>query len=253
MSRSTLLLASVAALTLAACSDSPVAPSSALAPRENASADIIVGGTIPRPSPVTLTLGVTSQGGGMVSGTTMKFESSLGVSTTVADNGAGDSDARPGYFSVTMTKANWYKVTPVAVPAPHSLYGATKTVSAFNTPTWVQMGFLMLNITPGIHVETWWKGAITTGQSIQITGPHGFSKSITDGGLNDEDHVGNAGPLDGKFNSRLPDVGTYTVCATSTPHQWYKADCKQVYVQQYYVQYSTTLNYWKYVGLPDNW
>lgn len=257
MSRRILRSASAVSLfAIAACSDAPVGPPSELAPAEGPSAALI-GGVITRPAPVTVTLRVTSQGGTPIGqglgGTTMKFESSTGAAVTVVDNSASDKDARVGYYSVTMSSANWYKATAVVVPEPHSLGGATKTTSAFATPTWAPIGDLMINIEPGLHVELWYKGALALGQSIKVTGPNGFTKAITDGGANDEDHWGNAGPNDGKFNTRLPVTGTYTVCVTSSPHPWYTADCQQVWANQYFIQYSASLSYWKFVALPESW
>jgi hypothetical protein len=260
MSRYALPLTATLIACLAACSDAPTSPTAKPAP---AKPDLGLSGVvIGRPTPVTLTLRITSQGGTPagqgIGGTTVTFASSIGASKNVTDNGADDADARIGYYSVTMTTANWYKASVSGMTGltaeRYSFDGATKTVSAFATPTFVPMGDLAMNIRPGLYVETWFKGALAPGQTITVKYPNGFVKTITDGGANDYDpFTFNQMPSDGKFELTVPTTGVYLVCPASTPHKYYKADCVQVWANQYFVQYSADLTFYKYIAFPDNW
>jgi hypothetical protein len=249
MSRHSLPLAAVTvALALAACSDAPLDPAARLAPDATPSADIIVvGGGIPRPTPVTVTLRITDQGGNLpdqgVAGTTVKFTTSTGAQLTVVDNAAGDGDARVGFYKVTMGQAVSYTATVVAMPSDFSPDQTTKTVSAFVTPTLVSMGELMLLRKPGIAVALYYNGALTIGQTIKVTGPNGYSKTMTDGTATDIKSNGTQGPADGKFDFQVPSTGTYTVCTMTTPQSLWDAGCSPVYVINYFIQYPITMTY----------
>jgi hypothetical protein len=233
-----------AAFTLAACADSPTAP--ALAPTDAPSAGLVVigGGSIPRLTPVDLTLVIDGQDGSAgVPGTTVKFTSSTGATMTVPDNSAADKDARDGYYRVAMTTANSYTAI-VTGAAPHwSLAGATKTVSAFVNPNLVQMGALWLNRMPGIYVQLFYDNALAKSQTIKVTGPNGFARTMVDGGMNDTNFDGTQNGNDGTFSLEVPETGTYQVCAMTTPQSLWDAGCSPVYALQYFIQYGVKLTY----------
>ena len=268
MSRPALLVAlrralpavpAAAAVALAACGESATAPSRmtgatpsasvAAAPGAQASGIIVIG----RDPGVTVTLHVGDQGhyGDYgTPGTTMEFKTNTGYAKLVADNSAADADARVGYYSVNMPKAISYTATAKVTPEELSTGGGTKTVSAFVTPTWVNMGTLILNRKPGLTIEAYHQNALTNGQTFTVTGPDGWSKTVTDGGATDEAYGGGPGALDGKVHMRLPVTGIYTVCANSTPAAFFKADCVQVWASQYFVAYKATLTYYQYIVMP---
>jgi len=249
MTRYTLSLAATIVATLAACSDAPMAPTAAEPPDRPSHNLVVVGGgtTMPRPTPITVTLRLTDQGGSLpdqgVAGTTVKFTTNTGGELTVVDNAAGDGDARVGFYKVTMGQAVSYTATVVAMPDDFSPDQITKTVSAFVTPTLVSMGELMLLRKPGIAVALYYNNALTIGQTIKVTGPNGYAKTMTDGTATDIDSWGNQGAADGKFSFQVPSTGTYTVCTMSSPQQYWDAGCKPVYVIQHFIQYSATLTY----------
>ena len=260
MSRFTLLSAA-ALLTLAACSDSVSAPvaaeppdtrRSAEPPDTRASADLVGGGVIVRDQSVTVRLHLRDQGYGDVAGATMEFKTNAGSTKTVADNGAGDADARPGYFSVQMPKAISYTATAKVLPDEISFFQASKTVSYFNSPTLVDMQTLELYIKPGLFITAYYNGAIVTGQTLKITKGADFSVTITDGGPSDKDQWGNQSPADGKIFVRAPVTGNYKVCAVTAP-AWGWGGCQEAWALQYFIAYAVNFNYkqeWVVVGFP---
>lgn len=246
--RYALPLACTIVATVAACSDAPLAPTPAntgLTPSAPALSDgvIVSGGGIGRPTPVTVTLSVSSQGGGSATGTTVKFTTNTGASNTVVDNGAGDGDNRAGFYKVTMPKAISYTATVVAMPDDFSPDSTSKTVSAFVTPTLVSMGDLMLLMKPGIYVSLWYKGALAPGQKIRVTGPNGYDVTMIDGTPSELTDLGKPPVADGKFSFSVPSTGTYKVCALSSPELYWGADCMPAYPMWYFIQVSTTLTY----------
>jgi hypothetical protein len=264
MHRSALLAAVVAtAAALAACGDSPTtpsaaagaAPSASLAGAGNQAADGILVGPIGRDPLIKVTLHVGDQGyyGDYgAPGTAIEFKTTAGYAKIVADNSAADSDARVGYYAVMMPKSNVYTVTATAAPEELSLGGATKTGGASMTPTWIDMGSLILYRKPGLQVKLMKEGAAVFGQTVKITSlSTGWTVTITDGGANDEAYGGGPGANDGKINLRLPLTGSYSVCALTTPQTFWEADCVTAHAGQYYVAYSATLTYvQKWIVVP---
>ena len=260
MSRFTLLSAA-ALLTLAACSDSVSAPvpaeppdtrRSAEPPDTRASADRIGGGIVVRDLSVTVKLHLRDQGYNDVAGATMEFTTNAGSTKLVADNGAGDADARPGHFSVQMPKAISYTATAKVLPDDISFDGASKTVSYFNSPTLVDMQVLALKIKPGLFITTYHQGAVVTGQTLKVSKGADFSVTITDGGPSDKDQWGNQSPADGKIFVRAPVTGNYKVCAVTAP-AWGWGGCTEAWALQYFIAYSVKFEYkqeWVVVGLP---
>jgi hypothetical protein len=242
-----------ALLLLAACSDMPSAPTAA-APAEppdaRVSADIIVvgGGEIPRVAEVTVKLHVLNQAGSDQAGTTFEFKTGGGYAKNVADNGAGDADSRPGYFSVQMPKANSYTATAKVLPEDIAFWQSTKTVSYFNSPTLVDMGTMYLKIKPGLFITMYYQGAIVTGQTLKITG-FDFAATITDGGPSDKDQFGNQNPADGKIFVRLPYTGNFQVCAVTAP-AWGWGGCTEAWATQYFMAYGLDFNYQQQWVIP---
>jgi hypothetical protein len=237
-----------AALTLAACSDAPLAPSARLTPDATPSAMLGGGGDVPLPTSVSVTLHLVDQtlpdATNSVAGTTVKFTASTGETRTVVDNGIGDGDARPGFYKVAMEKAVWYKAAVVAMPSIFSWDQVTRTASAYATPTLVSMGDLVLLRKPGIAVWLYYKGALVAGQTIRITGPNGYATTIADGGVNDTSSLGAQAPSDGKFEFiRLPTTGTYTVCTLTTPQWMWDTGCRAVDVKYYGVEFPIAMTY----------
>ena len=217
MTRSLPLAAAL--LLLAACSDAPSAPTaeppdvrrSAEPPDARSSADIIVvGGPIPRVSEVTVKLHVLDQSNADVTPSTFEFSTNTGFAKTVVDNGAGDADARPGYYSVQMPQAGSWTATAKVLPDDIAFYESSKTVSYMNSPTLVDMQGLMLYIKPGLVITMRYQGAVITGQTLKISAGADFSKTITDGGPSDKDFSGNQSPADGKVYV----AGTSSNCFT---------------------------------------
>lgn len=241
MSRYALL--SAAALALAGCNDAPTAPAAPTSSRmpEPPNATLIV-----RSNPVNVTLQIVDQGGPYdtgVPGTTVQFTSSTGASMTVVDNSAQDADARPGFYKVSMGQANWYKATVTAATSHFSLDAATKTVSAFVTPTLVSMGGLTLMRKPGLFVQLYYNNALIAGQTIKVTGPNGFSVQITDGGANDRNYDGSQNGSDGKFSLEVPVTGSYTVCTMTSPQAYWDAGCQGVWAGMYFMEYGVSMTY----------
>jgi len=253
MPRYTVPLAA-AALTLAACSDAPLDPSARLTPDAAPSAMLGSGGD-PRPTDVTVTLQLHDQSRPPepgVEGTIVKFTSNTGESRTVTDNGAGDGDARVGYYKVTMDKAAWYMATVVAMPSDFSSDKITKTASAFVTPTLVSMGTLEMVKKPWIDIWLFYNDVLAPGQTIRITGPNGFSKTFVDGGANDLHSAGAQAPSDGKFEFMwLPTIGVYTVCTLTTPKLYWDTGCLTIDVSGYGSGYPRRMDYKPLLVLPQ--
>jgi hypothetical protein len=256
MSRSALLAAArrgfpiaAALFALAACSDSPSAPTAAAAPDARVSADLIGGGIIVRDPGVTVRLHLLDQGLGEVPGTTMEFKTNAGFTKTVVDNAAGDADVRVGYYSVQMPNALSYTATAKVLPADISFAGASKTVSYFNSPTLVDMGTLYLNIKPGFFITMYYQGAIVTGQTLKISKGPDFAVTITDGGPSDKDQFGNQSPADGKIHVRVPVTGNYQICAMSTP-AWGWGGCTEGWALQYFMAYAVNFTYQQQWVIP---
>ena len=232
----TLPVASAALLvTLAACSDSITAPSQRLAP-DAPSADIIgVVGT-PRIASVWVTLRVASvrddsHGTGQ-RGTTVTFKTSAGATLTLADNSALDTDARDGFYRVSLPLANSYTATVVAVPQYYADLQPSKTVSAFVTPTLVSMGTIYVHRKPVVDVVLYLANTLALGQTVKVTGPNGFSQTYTDG-TGTDGWFGGYYAKDGYINFELPVIGTYTFCAVTSPQLGWTAPCKTAVVSAY--------------------
>jgi hypothetical protein len=235
----------VVAALLAACGDTgPTAPA--------ARAALAIVGTSPGPGPiapvpsVAVTLRVDDQSGYTdygAPGTTVRFESG-GVAKLVVDNSASDSDARVGHYRVWMPAASAYTATVTVMPAELSAAGASKTVSAFVTPTYVAMGSIVLQRKPRLTVELYRLGALVGGQAIRVTAPWGWSAMVMDGSVADEDFSGDPSPADGRIHLRLPVTGIYIVCPLSTPHPLLAAQCRTVHATTYGGSYSATLTYY---------
>jgi hypothetical protein len=232
-------------VALGACSDTITAPASRMAASRAPNADIVVSGA-PRTIGVWVTLQVGDQGwyGDYgAPGTTVEFTTNAGAKSTVVDNSAADTDARDGYYRVLMPNAISYTATVTVVPEHNSLGGATKTVSAFVTPTLVSMGAIYLNRKPGLFVQLFYNNALVAGQTIKVTGPNGWTTTITDGGASDKTYDGTQNGADGKISLEVPITGTYTVCTMTSPQLYWDAGCNQVYATQYFVQYGVTMTY----------
>jgi len=251
MSRSILAgAAALAFVTLAACSDAPTAPSAkpspaASEPSLGSGISVGGGGVIVRQAPVSVTLEIWDQDGSQgVPGTTVEFSTSTGAKQTVVDNSAADADARVGYYRVSMPATGvWYKAKVVGMDDDFSFDGAEKTVSAFVSPTLVSMGHITLMRKPGIYVFLHYNGGFALGQTIKITGPNGFSRTITDGSAADKSFDGTQNPNDGKFQIQVPVTGTYYVCTLTSPQAYWDADCVNVWALQYFIAYSADLKY----------
>lgn len=237
---------------LGACGDTITSPASRMAPSSAPQADIVVSGT-PRTIGVWVTLQVGDQGwyGDYgAPGTTVEFTTNAGAKSTVVDNSASDTDARVGYYRVLMPNAVSYTATVTVVPEHNSLGGATKTVSAFVTPTFVSMGAIYLNRKPGLFVQLFYNYALVTGQTIKVTGPSGFTATITDGGASDRNYDGTQNGADGKISLELPITGTYTVCTMTTPQTYWDAGCSQVFATMYFIQYGLNMTYKQVWSIP---
>ena len=234
----------VTVLALGACRDA-AAPTAPSGPAERP-ALAITGpgtGTTPAPTPtVWVTLHVGDQASwGLptgVPGTTVSFVTNGGYFRTIEDNGAGDADPAVGYYRVAMPSALAYTAYVRVMPDYLSSDGAVKTVSAFVTPTLVNMGSIVLKRKPAIYVQLRKQGLLVPGQTIKITQASGpWSATVADGGAADLSADG------GKIHVRVPFTGTYTVCALTSPGVLWKADCEQVYALQYFIAYPVTLTY----------
>jgi hypothetical protein len=193
---------------------------------------------------MTVKLHLRDSGLGDVAGTTFEFKTNAGVAKTVVDNGAGDADARPGYYSVQMPKAVSYTAKATALPEEISFDDASKTVSYWNSPTLVDMGTLDLHIKPGLIITMRYQGAVITGQTIKVTGLNNFSKTVTDGGPSDKDFFGNQSPADGKVYIRVPSLSNYQMCAMTSP-SWQWGGCQTAWALQWFVAYPVTYDYQK--------
>jgi hypothetical protein len=236
-----------ALLLLAACSDSTTAPAPVAAPTSapepRASADLI-GGPIVRDAGITVKLLVSSQGGGVVDGTTVEFKTNTGNTKSVADNSASDADARAGYFSVQMPKAASYTATVTVYSDVYAPDGTSKTVSYWNSPTLVDMGYISLKFKPAFVITMRYQGAVITGQTLNISAGPDFSKTITDGGPSDKDFSGNQSPADGIVYVRVPHIGNYYMCAVTAPN-WQWGGCQQAWALQYWNSYGVFYDYQK--------
>ena len=237
-----------AALLLAACGDAP----DPTAPATRPALELVGPGTGTTPTTPTLSVWVTlhvgdqaAYGGAYgVPGTTVSFVTNTGYYRTIVDNGAGDANPEVGYYRVAMPNALSYTAYVRVMPEKYSSAGAVKTVSAFVTPTLVNMGSIILKRKPGLHVQLLKQGALVPGQTIKVTQVNGpWSVTITDGSSADKDAFGNPNPSDGKIFLRVPFTGTYTVCALTSPSVLWAADCEPVYALQYFIAYSATLTY----------
>lgn len=232
------------ALALGACRDA-AAPTAPAAPPPRPALDVVgpAPGTTPAP---TLTVWVTLHVGDQASyglpvgvpGTTVSFVTNAGYFRTIADNGAGDTDPAVGYYRVAMPNALAYTAYVRVMPEYLSPDGAVKTVSAFVTPTLVNVGSIVLKRKPAIYVQLRKQGALVPGQTIEITQVGGpWSATVVDGAAADLSADG------GRIHVRVPFTGTYTVCALTSPGALWKADCEPVYALQYFIAYPVTLTY----------
>jgi hypothetical protein len=232
------------ALALAACRDAtaPAAPA-APAARPALAAVGTDPGTTPVPTPsVWVTLHVGDQASyGLpvgVPGTTVSFVTNGGYYRTIVDNGTGDTDPEVGYYRVAMPSALAYTAYVRVMPDYLSSDGAVKTVSAFVTPTWVNMGSIILKRKPALYVQLRKQGLLVPGQTIKVTQVGGpWSATIADGDAADLSADG------GRIHLRVPFTGTYNVCALTTPSALWQADCVQVSALQYFIAYPVTLTY----------
>jgi hypothetical protein len=232
-------------LVVAACSDAVTAPSSRLAP-DTASADIIVSGT-PAPLGVWVTLRVTSPrfdtaGLSVQEATTVEFKTNAGSKATVVDNSSRDTDTRLGFYRVLMPKAISYTATVIVLPPNYADLPATKTVSAFVTPTLVSMGSILLHRKPVIDMALFMSGKLVPGQTVKVTGANGFSQTFTDGSASDG-WLGGFYPNDGYLNFEVPFTGTYLFCAVTTPQIGWGAACKTLVVPAYDTNAVLSLTY----------
>jgi hypothetical protein len=243
------LAATAFVLCLAACGDAADTTAPAARPL------LAVAGAVPGPTPpgagpiapvlsvaVTLVVGDQANYTG-IAGTTVEFKTNAGYTRVVVDNSAYDTDPDVGQYRVMMPSAVSYTATVVGMPEVNAAVGTSKTVSAFMSPTWVAMGSIILKRKPALVVELKKQGAFVWGQTILVTGPNGFSTSVTDGSPADKDALWNAGPSDGVIRLRVPVTGVYTVCATTSPLAGWSTGCEQVNALLYYVAFPVTLTY----------
>jgi hypothetical protein len=240
------------ALLLAACGDA----ADTTAPAARPSLDIAPPpGTTPIPQPpvaVTLHVGDQASYGADVGvpGTTVSFVVNGGASSgyykTVGDNSAQDTDSRVGYYRVSMPNGLSYTAYVRIAPEYLATSNAVKTVSAFVTPTLVNMGSIILKRKPAIYVSLMKQGVLVPGQTIKITQVGGpYTRTIADGSAED------LSPVAGKIHVRVPWTGTFMVCATTSPSALWEADCEQVFALQWFIAYPATLTYHlKYVFVP---
>jgi hypothetical protein len=232
-------------VALAACSDSPAAPVARKAPAAP-SGDLVVSG-VPRTIGVWVTLCVSSPaydslGLSVQEATTVEFKTNAGATSTIVDNSALDADTRLGFYRVLMPNAISYTATVVALPPNYANLPATKTVSAFVTPTLVSMGSILLHRKPIVDLALFMSGQLVPGQTVKVTGPNGFVKSFTDGSATDG-WLGGWYPNDGYLNFEVPWTGSYTVCPTTTPLAGWAAPCKMLSVPSYVASFFTSLTY----------
>lgn len=236
-------------LAAAACSDSPAAPAapvSRMAPAAPSPDLVGISGT-PRVAGVWVTLCVSSPafdtlGLSVQEATTVEFKTDAGTTATIVDNSAQDTDSRLGFYRVLLPKANSYKATVVVLPANYANLPATKTVSAFVTPTLVSMGSVLLHRKPIVDLALFMSGDLVPGQTVKVTGPNGFVKSFTDGSATDG-WFGGWYPNDGYLNFEVPWTGSYTVCPTTTPLGGWAAPCRMLSVPSYDTSVFTSLTY----------
>ena len=240
LARSAALAAAPAALLLAACHDAadPTAP----AARPSLELAGPGTGTTPAPAPtvwVTLHVGdQASYSAAGVPGTTVSFVTNGGYYRTIVDNSAADTDPQVGYYRVAMPNAVSYTAYVRVAPEYLATHNAVKTVSAFTTPTLVNVGTIVLKRKPAIYVSLMKQGALVPGQTIKITQVGGpYTRTIADGSAED------LSPVAGKIHVRVPWTGTFTVCATTSPSALWEADCETVYALQYFIAYPVTLTY----------
>jgi hypothetical protein len=244
---------SAALLLVAACADAPD-PTAPATPAARPSLDITSpgGGTTPIPTPLTVwvKLHVGDQASyGLpvgVPGTTVSFVTNGGTVKTIADNSAEDTDPAVGFYRVAMPSSISYTAYVRIAPEYLTTAGAFKTVSAYVTPTLVDMGSIVLKRKPGVYVSLMKQGVLVPGQTIKVSQVGGvWSVTITDGSSQDISAVA------GKIHLRVPVTGTYMVCALTSPSALWDAGCEQVFALQYFVAYPVTLTYaLKYVFTP---
>lgn len=247
--RSFSLCAVPALLALAACSDAPVGPSSPLASSIDKAANSVAPVSTPRVQMVEVTFLVYDYENLVPLGTTIKF---TGGATTItqADNAKGDTDARVGYVSVMMPKVAHYSATVVGAPIDFSLFGGTSVEEHWSSPLDIQLGRVNLHHAPQLFVNAMKDGQLYPGQTIQITGPSGFSAIITDGGPTDTVANGANGFSDGKFYLRVPQLGSYTVCPKTPLASTVQAKCMTLNAAAWGGSYGTQLTYKSILSLP---
>lgn len=248
--------AAISALaTLAACSDAPIAPTSALLPAVGPATAAGVTPTtpagaanVPQLQEVKVVVLVYDP---LASYVSAKVAFTGGATTkTVIDNGSSDLDARVGYVAVKMPKVAHYSATVVSAPIQYSLYGATSTQEQWWAPDQVALGRIDLHVAPHLTITTLKDGQTYLGQTIKVTNASGFGAVITDGGAGDLYANGAGSLVDGKIQVQVPELGTYTVCPQSPLASTVQAACVTVGAAAWGGVYQATLAYKTILFLP---
>lgn len=246
--RRTIPTARIAAAALvaatAACSDSPVAPSSASTEAPSAA--------VARPAArgpvqqyITGTLFVTSPDYPAGAIAMVRFSNSSGWSMEVHDGWSADGDPRMGYIQVQMPVAASYTATLLSGHPSVAADGASKTVTPLIQPATLSFGTLAFKKKPRltVHVFDQALGGPRLGQTVRARNlSTGAAEIGTDGQVDDADFFEVAAQNDGKVQLWLPAPGSYEVCALSVP-AGYAARCRVVSAPAWNTDQSTTVHY----------
>ena len=174
-----------------------------------------------------------------VGGGTLKVWDGIGWGT-LTDNAPGDLDPTPGKFEMKVPANNGYSICPLTPPPGwfllYTLCNGQPTVPGQT----IDFGAVAVNPEYSVAFAATNYDVVVGGSSYLITNASGFSKKITDDGLND---MWSGTP--GKLWMKLPSDGEYMICQTDPPTNTSLADplCKTVKV---------SLGVWVYAGSFDS-
>lgn len=204
MSRTIRVAAALAALTLVACSESPVAPATTEVMPEAALVRIKL-------PPTVLVSARTISTSGVPASMTIKFTSGQTTQTVVEthDNSEIDLDRRISYVQVRIVKSNVYQAQVTKGEALLYKGDAPKVLVA--NGNMVDFGNLVLKYNPFIEVRNFDGGSIiggpVAGGKYEIVG----LMTLTENDANDRE------PMSGRVKAVVQGTGTYTVCELTPP------------------------------------
>ena len=265
----TLAAAAATALTTAlttACNDGPLGPNTSARPAA-AAAPASSGATpqLPVPALVRASLTITSSTNlkSVVPGTVVRFTTDKGsvvVSDNVNTDGAGDTDASVGTYSVFLPfGSTHYKAEVLSVPVGYDMpasaayYGKLTTTPGGAPETYVAFPTVVAPAKKQLRINFLsMQKKPAPGATVVVTAPGwDLMYTLTDGGAGDLRTDGSKGAADGQVTVYAPAAGIaqWKVCETAAPVGFLIAEpaCQTINVSA--SQSTTTATFFHQTGI----